>query len=221
MRKILKVLAFTVLLPLSIVIPAYVIQTISLDSHVYAQASTLQKRVDAYKKKLVTNPSQADLDRLKLRCSVAQNVLKNVQTRSTTAQQKRTEAYSNINKTLDELVVALKAKNIDTAKLEAQAKELKTKTATFSKTQEQFTLAVKDAAELKCSNDPLALKAAIEEARVLQTQLQTQSADIRTYITNVVKPSIKQIRENVVKDATIVPSVTNTTDNEEPANAAQ
>lgn len=190
-------MAFTVLLPLSIFIPVYVAQTITLDSHVYAQANTLQKRVDAYKKKLQNNPSQSELDRLKLRCSVAQNVLKNVQTRTTNAQQKRTEAYTKINKTLDELVVTLKAESIDTTKLEAQAKELATKTAAFSKTQEQFTQAVKDANELKCTDDPLALRAAIQEARTLQTQLQTQSAEIRTYITNVLKPTLKQIRQDV------------------------
>jgi hypothetical protein len=221
MRKLFKVLAFTILLPLSIFIPAYVVQTISLDSHVYAQASTLQKRVDAYKKKLTNNPGQADLDRIKLRCSVAQNVLNNVQTRSTKAQQKRSEAYTKINTTLDDLVVVLKEQNIETTKLEAQIKDLTVKTTAFTKTQDQFNQAVKDAAELKCADDPLALKASIEEARILQTQLQTQSAEIRTYVTNIIKPTLKQIRADLVTQTKKTTEATKPAENEEPTNATQ
>lgn len=197
MRKFLKVFVFAILLPLSIAVPVYIAQTITLDSHVYAQANTMQKRIDEYKQKLTTNPGQSDLNRLKLRCNVAQNVLGTVNTRSTNAQQKRSQAYAKINTTLDELTKVLKEENVETTKLETQSKELKSKTDTFNKTQAAFTTAVKDAAELKCDQDPLALRAAIQEARNLQGQLQTQAADIRTYVTNVLKPTLKQVRSEL------------------------
>lgn len=218
MRKLLKVLTFAVLLPLSIAIPVYIAQTITLDSHVYAQANTMQKRIEAYKTKLANNPGQADLNRLKLRCSVAQNVLGNVSTRSTNAQQKRSQAYTKINSTLDDLIKVLKVESIETTKLEAQAKELKSKTDTFNKTQAAFTIAVKDAAELKCEQDPLALQAAIQEARNLQSQLLTQAADIRTYVTNVLKPTLKQLRSEIASTQTTKPT---TKPEEEATNAAQ
>jgi hypothetical protein len=219
MRKFLKVFTFTILLPLSIAVPVNIAQTITLDSHIYAQANTMQKRIDAYKQKLTTSPGQSDLNRLKLRCSGVQNVLGGVNTRSTNAQKKRTEAYTKINTTLDELTKVLKEQNIETTKLETQSKELRAKTDAFAKTQAAFTTAVKDAAEIKCDQDPLALRAAIQEARNLQSQLLTQAADIRTYVTNVLKPTLKQLRAELV--STTKPVTTTPQTEEETPNAAQ
>lgn len=198
MNKFVKVLIILVLLPLSISVPVFLAQSIALDSQVYAQQSTLQQRVEDYKTKLGTAPSQTELNRLKLRCSVAQTALKTLSTRVGSVQEKRVDAYDTINKNLTDLIAALKAKSINTTQLEAQSKELKTKTDTFATDLKAYKQSVEDAASADCSGDPLALRAALEEARKGHTKLVTEVGDIRAYINNVIKPTLKQVRADVI-----------------------
>lgn len=198
MNKFIKVLIVVLAIPVSVAAAVLLSQTISNDSSVYAQTANLQERVEKYKASLSTNPSQNDLNRLKLRCSVAQSVLKNVSTRATKAQENRVAAYDSILKNLNDLVTALKAKSIDTTKLEAEIKDLQAKVDQYKKDAAVYDQAVADGAELKCSDDPLALRAAIQESRNKLEVLKTQVADIRTTINNVIKPTLKQIRADLV-----------------------
>lgn len=201
MDKRIKIIAVAILLPLSVVVPVLLAQTIALDSQVYAQQNTLQQRVEAYKAKLSPTPSQGELTRLKARCSVAQTVFKNLQTRTGTVQQKRVTAYDNINKSLTELQTALKAKSIDTVKLDAQIKDLDAKLTAFKTDMAAYKQAVDDSAEIDCAADPLALKASLQEARTDHEKLVIAVADIRTYITNTVKPTLTQIKADLTAQA--------------------
>jgi len=173
-------------------------QTVSLDSQVYAQQSTLQQRVEQYKSQLNANASKADLSRLKLRCSVAQTVLKNLTTRITTAQTNRTKVYSNIDQSLKDLTVVLKEKSIETTKLEEQTKELNAKINQFNKDAKVYQQAVDDAANIDCTKDPIALKAAIQVSRLKRESLTSEVTDIRQYINNVIKPTLVQVRADIV-----------------------
>lgn len=198
MDKKVKTLVIALLLPLSVIVPVLLAQTVALDSQVYAQQESMQQRVEKYKNKLGTPPGQGELNRLKLRCNVSQTVLKSLQTRVTTAQENRTKVYGKINERLNELNTALKEKSIDTSKLEPQIKELETKIEKFNTDIAAYKQAVEDAGSTECSNDPLALKAAIQEARTHHSQLITEVADIRTYINNVIKPTLVQIKTDLV-----------------------
>jgi len=198
MNKRFKFLIIIALLPLSIFIPVYLAQTVSLDSQVYAQQSTLQQRVEQYKSQLNANASKADLSRLKLRCSVAQTVLKNLTTRITTAQTNRTKVYSNIDQSLKDLTVVLKEKSIETTKLEEQTKELNAKINQFNKDAKVYQQAVDDAANIDCTKDPIALKAAIQVSRLKRESLTSEVTDIRQYINNVIKPTLVQVRADIV-----------------------
>lgn len=201
MDKRIKIIAVAVLLPLSIVVPVLLAQTMALDSHVYAQQGTLQQRVEAYKAKLSTTPSQAELNRLKARCSVAQTVIKNLQTRVGTVQEKRATAYDNINKSLTELQTALKAKQVDTTKLDAQIKDLDAKLTSFKADMGVYKQSVEDSAAIDCAADPLALRASLQESRNQHEKLVTSVADIRTYINNTVKPTLAQIKTDLAAQA--------------------
>lgn len=201
MDKRIKIIAAIVMLPLSIVVPVFLAQTVALDSHVYAQQDTLQTRVEAYKAKLSQAPSQAELNRLKLRCSVAQTVFKNLQTRVGTVQEKRVAAYDGVNKNLTDLDMALKAKSIDTAKLDSQIKELETKMTAFKDDMKSYKQAVEDSAAVDCAADPLALRASLEVARADHQRLVTNVADIRTYVNNTIKPTLGQIKTDLQAQA--------------------
>lgn len=198
MNKFVKTLIVLVILPIAVIAPVFLAQTLALDARVAAQQGNLQQRVEQYKAKLQTQPSQSDLNKLKLRCSVAQERLKAVGTRAGTVQEKRVAAYGSINKTLDELTAALKAKNINTTSLETQSRDLKAKTDAFATDLSAYKQSVEDAAGSDCASDPLALRAALEDARNYHTKLVQEVADIRTYVNNVVKVTLKQTRDDLV-----------------------
>lgn len=198
MNKFVKTLIILVLLPMAVITPLYLSQTLALDAHVTAQQNNLQQRVEQYKAKLQNQPSKTDINKLKLRCSVAQDRLKILATRVGTVQEKRTNVYNSINKTLSDLETALKAKNIATTNLETQSKELKTKTDTFLSDMSAYKQTIDDAANLDCANDPLALKAALEEARNYHIKLVQGVADIRVYINNVIKVTLTQTKDDLV-----------------------
>lgn len=198
MNRFIKALIILVLVPVAIITPMFLVQTMALDAQVSAQQTNLQQRVEQYKAKLQAPPSQADLNKLKLRCSVAQDRLKGLNTRVGTVQEKRIAAYDSVNKTLNELLTALKAKNVTTTNLEAETKELKAKTDAFATDLAAYKQAVDDAANADCANDPLAVRAALQDARNLHTKLMQQVPDIRTYVNNVVKVTLKQTKDDLV-----------------------
>lgn len=198
MNKFTKSLIILILIPLAVMVPVFLVQTLSIDAHVTAQQTNLQQRIEQYKSKLQKQPSKSDLDKLKLRCTVAQERLKAVSTKTGTIQEKRVGAYDSINKSLTDLTAVLKEKNVTTTTLEANTKELKAKTDAFKADMTAFKQAVEDAANADCANDPLALKSALEEARNYHTKLMQEVADIRSYINNVVKITLKQVREDLV-----------------------
>lgn len=198
MNKFTKLLLTLILVPLAVMVPVFLAQTLSIDAHVTAQQSNLQQRIEQYKSKLQKQPSKSDLDKLKLRCTVAQERLKAIATKTGTIQEKRVGAYDSINKSLTDLTAVLKEKNVTTTTLEANTKELKTKTDAFKADMAAYKQAVEDASNVDCANDPLALKASLEEARNYHTKLMQEVADIRSYINNVVKITLKQVRDDLV-----------------------
>lgn len=218
MNKFLKSLIILILLPLAVVTPVFLAQTLAIDARVTAEQSNLQQRVEQYKTKLKTQPSKSDLNKLKLRCSVAQEKLKALSVRAGTVQEKRVKVHGSINTSLEDLTTKLKAKNISTTNLEAQSKELKTKTDTFAADLTAYKQAIDDASSADCANDPLALKASLEEARIYHTKLMQEVVDIRAYINNVIKVTLKQTKDDLVTQKQATSSAT--PDSTQPAGGA-
>lgn len=185
------------MLPLAVALPVLLAQTINEDAKVYAQAGSLQERVDKYKTQLSEQPTKSELDRLKLRCSVAQTALKNVQTRVAAVQEKRVNAYTEVNGAVTELVTVLEKANIDVTDLKTQSNVLKEKTDAFTVELKAYKQAVDDAAEIDCANDPLALKAAIQEGRNRLTTLVSSVTDISEHINNLLKPSLQKVKADL------------------------
>ncbi len=197
MNKYIKILIVLIVLPITVVITAFLAQTLSLDAQVSAQQTNLQQRVEQYKQRLQTQSSKAELDKLKLRCSVAQEKLKTLAEKASATQEKRVKTYNNINSTLDELKVVLKEKNIDITTLETQSKDLKSKTDTFALDMANYKQALEDSANSDCQTDPLAVKASLEEARNYRVKLAQEVEDIKNYVTNVITITLKQIGDEL------------------------
>lgn len=198
MKKFLKVLALILMIPLAVALPVFLAQTINEDAKVYAQtADDIQQRIEKYKTQLPEEPTKSVLDRLKLRCSVSQTALKNVQTRVEPVQEKRVNAYKEVNAALTELVTVLEEADIDVTDLKAQATVFKEKTDALVVEIDAYKQAVSDAAELDCNADPLALTAAIQEGRNRLTTIVSSVPDIREHVDNLLKPSLQKVKADL------------------------
>ncbi len=197
MNKYIKALIVLIILPITVVVTSFFVQTLTLDEQVSAQQTNLQQRVEQYKQRLQKQPSKADLEKLKLRCSVSQQRLKSIAEKASNVQTKRNLAYGNINKSLEELIVALKQKGVNTSNLETQSKELKSKTDTFAVDMAAYKQALEDSSTSDCLTDPLAIKASLEEARNYRVKLAQEIEEIRVYITNVLKISLNQAKSDL------------------------
>lgn len=197
MNKYIKALIVLIILPITVVITSFSVQTLTLDEQVSAQQTNLQQRVELYKQRLQAQPSKSELNKLKLRCRVSQQRLKSIAEKSSNVQTKRNLAYGSINKSLEELLAVLKQKGINTSNLETQTKELKSKTDTFAVDMSAYKQALEDSSTSDCATDPLAVKASLEEARNYRVKLAQEIEDIRVYIANVLKISLKQAKADL------------------------
>jgi len=201
MKKTIKFLVFVVFVPVAASLPVFLAQTINEDAKVYAQADSRQERIEKYKANLKETPTKSQLERLKLRCSVSQTALGNLQTRLTSTQKKREAVYNTVQTKLDNLITVLEEKEVELTDLKAQTNQYKKKTTTFNTNLEAYKQAVEDAAELDCNTDPLALQAAIQEGRNRLTKLVSSVNDIRSHINNVLKPSLLNVKEDLKTQA--------------------
>lgn len=197
MNKYIKAFIIFAALPISVLVPAFVAQTFTLDSQVYAQQSSLQERVEGYKNNLATPPTKTELDRAKLRCGVSQTVLKEVQGRLASVQEGRDKAYGAIGDALETLEEALVSEEYESSELTSNRQDLTSKLGSFNNSMANYKQAIDDAVSLNCEEDPLALLAAIDSARRSHEQLVGGAADLRSYVNNVIKTTLQQVKSDL------------------------
>lgn len=198
-----KILVAVLLLPLAVIVPV-----LSLESH-YAPAtqaqatdSALQQRVANYKATLGREVTTSETSKTKLRCSVAQANAKNLAARLGTVQKNRAAGYDNILKVLNTLATNLDKQAFETTALQENITTLQTKVDAYKASMTTYQQAVSDAATVDCVADPTAFIAALQTARTAHGAVITQIADIRTYVTNTVKPTLQIIRTQIADGQT-------------------
>jgi len=200
-----KVLVTLLLLPAAVIVPI-----LSLESH-YAPPTQAQtqpdasqsQRISSYKAALGREVSNAELTKMKLRCSVAQTNAKSLASRLATVQKKRNTAYDSIQKSLNTLLTSLQAQAFETSSLQENINSLKTKVDKFKNDMNDYYQAVSDLATLDCANDPLAFIAALQAARKAHDAVIPQISDIRATIANTIKPTLTQIRTQLANGQTV------------------
>lgn len=160
----------------------------------------IAKRKAEFKEKLTT----LQQTRIKNRCKQAQTGgIKSLSGRIKGIETSRNQVYSHLTDRLDKLVDKLKAKGVDTTKLESEIAELKTKIDTFKTDLATYKQEVGDLEGMDCSSDPTAFKASLETGRTGRQKLFQDGMDIRNYIRDTIKPTLKDIRSQIVaKDKT-------------------
>lgn len=151
-------------------------------------------RLGEYKKALketLTNEAKA---RIESRCVAAQTSVKNRTDSNSKALTNRTKAYNEITSNLHALSSALVAKGVDTTTFNADLLALQTKITSFTLLNSTYQQALNDVTMLDCKSDPTAFKAALEAARSAQKAVFNSAQEIRTYIANTIKPSLKALK---------------------------
>ena len=204
-NKFGKVLVTLLLLPAAVIVPV-----LSLESH-YAPPTQAQTqpdsaqaaRIKAYKAELVEEIKKGEQDKIRLRCSVAQANAKILATRLASVQKKRGEAYDKILGDLNVLLGKLEKQAYETTALKENITTLQTKVDTYKTGMNNYYLAVNDLATIDCPTDPVAFAAALQASRKAHQAVQPQMTDIRAYITNTVKPTLVQVREQIAAGRTV------------------
>jgi hypothetical protein len=152
-----------------------------------------QERVNALKVKL----NAAEQTRIKAKCKAAQGMLSSYSAKANTVYDKRTEVYGGVIARLSQIGTRLKNQGVDNTKIQAHIDELKAKNATFATDFAAYKQAVADVAAIDCAADPNGFKASLQAARTAQEKLRTDSKDVRTYIDQSVKPTLKEIKNSL------------------------
>jgi hypothetical protein len=151
----------------------------------------LTERKAEYKAKIAAT----ELARLKEKCKLAQTGnVSSLHGRIKGIETSRNEVYNNLVSRLTKLDEKLKLKGVDTTKLEAEIATLKTKISTFQTDLAKYKQAVLDLKSMDCAADPTAFKASLESARTLREQVNKDAQDIKTYVNDTIKPTLKEIR---------------------------
>lgn len=196
LSKSKKIAAALLLLPLGIIIPFLSLESdhTQLTNAQSTNDTALAERVKKYKAAFKEEFRKNEQTRLSLRCEVAQTKSKAIASRLSSIQKTRVTAYDNILKSLNDLKDRLEDQAFETTELKENIATLDSKVNDFKTNMQGYTQAVSDLGVIDCKKDPIGYRAAIQVARNHHAVLVPLVGDIRTYITNTVKPTLQQIR---------------------------
>lgn len=154
-------------------------------------------RLEAYKKALVQKLTESAKTRIAARCVAAQALIKAHTTRSSAAIKARGEIYSKIVTRLKDVQTNVGSEGVDNLTLEANIAVLEEKIAAFNTAADAHEQSLTDLAALDCKTDPEAFKAALESARTTQLEALNAAKEVRTYLNDTVKVTLKALKEAV------------------------
>ena len=159
----------------------------------------LKERLAKNKEAAKTNATKAQQTRIKARCKSAQGKITSVNANIKTFRTARIEVYNNVIARLNELNTKLKSAGADTVELDKQIIELQALVNSFQVNVTELNQAAADLANMDCAADPSGFKAALEVMRTERKSVSDESAAIRAYITDTIKPSLQLIRQSIEK----------------------
>jgi chromosome segregation ATPase len=160
-------------------------------------ATTLEARLEKKKTELQVRLDSVQQERIKTRCTAAQAKIKVVSGVASTRSDIRDKAYATLLTKLETLTAKLKAKQIDTSVLETQLTELEGKIDAFKDHLSAYTQALQDLQDMDCAADPDAFQAALQGARTERDTAVDEALEIREYVNNTIKETIKSIRQQL------------------------
>lgn len=151
---------------------------------------TFAQRLAQRKKEQAIKLEKRDKDRLESRCVRTQNAIREIQQQAGPILDNRAKVYQRIDAKLWVVIGELKLAEKDTFNLEKQRAQLAAQAKVFQTTGGYYLQTLDDIAVINCQADPTGFKALVETARAYHKQVRTQSAGIRKYVLDTIKPTI-------------------------------
>lgn len=160
---------------------------------VHAQNTTLQQRLDQYKTARAINTKE-NAKSIQAHCVIAQAKLKDLQAHVAGVQKVRGDAYKNITDLLADLQTKLNNQAFEITSIKAVSDTYNNKVGDYTSNLSAYKQALDDSVAVDCVKDPYGFKGALETARLYHDRMVPSITDIRSYLTNTVKPSLTNIK---------------------------
>lgn len=151
-------------------------------------------RLENYKKNLKEALTATLKARIVERCVAAQAIVKGRVTSNDAITIARETAYDEIIGNLQSVVTTASEQNVDVTALQANISVLQAKIVSFKAANSTYHQALSDLGAVDCKTDPTAFKGALEAARADQLAIFTSAKDIRSYLNDTVKVTLKALK---------------------------
>lgn len=163
-----------------------------------ASPAHLEERVKERKEHFKVVLSHLEHEQLVNRCRMAQGVLSKLDIRVKDIRTRRNDIYKQLLERLTSLSGILKENKIDTTTLDNQITALRGRIDAFNKDLSTYETAINDLSTMKCQQDPVAFKASLLAARAARRQVVADSTIIRSYVVDIIKPTLQQILKDIL-----------------------
>lgn len=155
-----------------------------------APGSSFEQRLAQRKNERQVKLETRDQVRLQQQCSTAQNKVRAMQQKNSQIFNNRARVAQQMDGRLWILIGKLKLGQKDTFALEKNRATLAEKYAAFQVSAQNYQQVLDDLVLVNCKADPAGFKALLDSAKLYHEQLKAQSADIRAYLVNDIKPTL-------------------------------
>lgn len=178
---------------------AQAVQRTAQDTTKTEQQAQLKQRLEERKAKLKTTLSTIEKNRITAKCMNSQGKLKSLGNRIAGIQTSREKVYDNLVNRLTSLKTKLQDRGADVTKLTSDITALEAKIATYEADLAAYKQAVSDLSTMDCKADPVAFKASLETARTALAKVRQDAKDIKAFVNNDIKATLKAIRATLEK----------------------
>lgn len=191
-----------IILAVSSILPSLTLNIASAETSANTSASdtqSLDQRVKQRKTERGTKLNATQLKRLPTVCKAAQGKAAAALAKANELQKSRPEIYAKLNVHLSGLTTKLKTAGIDVTNLQTETTSLLGRTDGFKTNLSSYQQTLNDLVTMDCANDPVGFQASLDAARDQHDKLQQQSADIKSYVSETIKPTLKNLRQQLAK----------------------
>jgi hypothetical protein len=157
----------------------------------------LQERLAKRKELAKTRLTKAQETRLKARCKAAQGLIQSISANAKQANTSRTEVYTKIVDRMTKLSDALEKQGADTTDLDVKITELEKLVSAFETSMADLRQSAVDLSSMDCTTDPSGFKASLEALRAARETVAKDSANIRNYVKDSLKPALETIKTSL------------------------
>jgi hypothetical protein len=161
-----------------------------------------EARIKELKEKTTARISAAEERRVVGRCSAAQKIVGNLQTRLNTVVENRREKYTNLTAKFLELSEKLKVAGVDTTELDGAISDADVTIQSSLEKIDMYNETLAVLAEMDCEKDPTGFKLVLDEARKQRTEIIAMQGALKSSINVTIRPILAEIRTTLEANTT-------------------